>query len=556
MLSTPILGFGNTLMTINQSNTPDSLKTKSAKEISKYIESSTVEESIILENTLSNLISDHSVLAEYYYNISDTFFYNKEKTDRSRYYLNKAISNAKTVGNDSILSKYFIAIGHTYLKDWENQKSLDYYNDALNIATKYKNIKHQYSAYSGIAIILKRMNELDRALDVCDNALKLIEKSKDKHTANHVRLYTIISEIYLDLEKYDSAIYYADNGLAISEPLDYSIGSIDLYTKKGIVALKTLERAKALQYFRKAEEIIITKDISQKKSILNLNYFFARTFREEKKYDQAISYLNNSISILEEKDMGNIRVLETYILLAECYTEIGETNKASYWYQKLNKLRDQFQEAKQQTISKIYNQDIDKLESQIEKLKNEEIKQAYHKKLMFFILIAICLILLFFVFKYFQKQRKNTKQFNQLIEKINSLESRENNDTKDFVIDDKKVKDVLNGLEKLEKQEYFLQTDCDLRSMAKKVKTNTTYLSKIIKKHKATNFNDYINELRIEYALKRLKNDKKFRSFSVKSIALEIGYKTDNSFTKHFKSKTGLNPSYYIKKIELQSENF
>ncbi len=91
--------------------------------------------------------------------------------------------------------------------------------------------------------------------------------------------------------------------------------------------------------------------------------------------------------------------------------------------------------------------------------------------------------------------------------------------------------------------------------MSKKVKTNTTYLSKIIKTHKAASFNDYINDLRIEYALKRIKNDKKFRSFSVKSIALEIGYKTDNSFTKHFKSKTGLNPSYYIKKINNQDHN-
>ncbi|WP_299188745.1 helix-turn-helix domain-containing protein [uncultured Aquimarina sp.] len=547
-------GKSTTKTFTNQLNVPDSLQSKSAQEIIKYIEASNTEQSIILEATLSNLITDLSILAEYYYDISDTF-YEKEKTGRSRYYLKKAINNAKTAGNDSILSKYFIGLGHSYLKDWKNQKSLDHYNKALDIASKYKNIRHQYSAHSGMAIILKRMKKLDDALEVCKGILKQIEKSKDRNTINHVRFLTILSEVYLDQNNYDSVIYYADQGLAISEPLDYSIGSIDLYTKKGIVALNRKELAKAQQYFRKAEEIILTKNISQKKSILNINYFFAHTFIEEKKYNQAISSLNNSISIIEEKDTRNIRVLETYILLAECYTKIQNTNEATYWYQKLNKLRDQFQEAKHQTISKINNQKINKLESQIEHLKNEEIKQAYHKKLIFFILITVCLILLFFVFKYFQKQKKNNQQFNQLIEKINSLESIDVAEKKGFVIDDKKVKDVLNGLEKLEQQKYFLQKDCDLRSIAKKVKTNTTYLSKIIKTHKAASFNDYINELRIDYALKRLKNDKKFRSFSVKSIALEIGYKTDNSFTKHFKSKTGLNPSYYIKKIDHQREN-
>jgi len=121
---------------------------------------------------------------------------------------------------------------------------------------------------------------------------------------------------------------------------------------------------------------------------------------------------------------------------------------------------------------------------------------------------------------------------------------------KEINIDDQKVSDIIKRLDKLEEQEYFLKSCCSLGTMAKKVKTNATYLSWVIRTYKEKSFNVYINRLRIEYVLKRLKKDKKFRFFSIESISLEIGYKSNTSFVKHFKAKTGLNPSYYIKDIQ------
>ena len=39
------------------------------------------------------------------------------------------------------------------------------------------------------------------------------------------------------------------------------------------------------------------------------------------------------------------------------------------------------------------------------------------------------------------------------------------------------------------------------------------------------------------------------RRYLIEAIALEIGYKSTDSFVKHFKNKTDLNPSYYIKQL-------
>ena len=104
-------------------------------------------------------------------------------------------------------------------------------------------------------------------------------------------------------------------------------------------------------------------------------------------------------------------------------------------------------------------------------------------------------------------------------------------------------------MEKLKEQKYFLKQECNSYNVAKKIKTNTSYLSKVINSHFQKNFNTYINDLRINYAIVRLKNDSRFRSFSIQSIAEELGYKSADSFTKYFKQDTGLNPSFYIKQL-------
>lgn len=119
-----------------------------------------------------------------------------------------------------------------------------------------------------------------------------------------------------------------------------------------------------------------------------------------------------------------------------------------------------------------------------------------------------------------------------------------------FNIDDEKINEILQKIERLEDKKYYLRQDCTLHNMAKRLKTNTSYLSKIINSHLDKSFSTYINELRVNYAIIELKNNKRLRSYSVKGIAQELGYKNADAFSKYFKAATGITPSVYIKKIE------
>ena len=89
-----------------------------------------------------------------------------------------------------------------------------------------------------------------------------------------------------------------------------------------------------------------------------------------------------------------------------------------------------------------------------------------------------------------------------------------------------------------------------ITTLSKKTQTNSKYVSKIINFYKKKSATSYVNDLRIEYAIHRLKNDTLFRKYTIKSISNEIGYANSQSFATAFFKKTGLKPSYFIKEIE------
>ena len=100
-----------------------------------------------------------------------------------------------------------------------------------------------------------------------------------------------------------------------------------------------------------------------------------------------------------------------------------------------------------------------------------------------------------------------------------------------------------------ENKNKFLANNINLVSLAKELNTNSTYLSHIINNTAGKNFANYINDLRIDYAIKKLKKEPKFRRYSIAAIAEEVGFNNIKSFSRAFLKKTGEHPSEYIKKL-------
>ncbi len=482
------------------------------------------------------------------------FFYKKKEYEKSIEYINEAIKFFKAPQHDKFLYSLYVVKGNAYLLSWKYTKALDAYYKALEInQASIKNEVNEAIININIAIVYRKVRQFVQAKKVYKNTLNFIERSKIKNSKTHVKVLSEISFLYIDLEEYDSITPYLNDGIRISKLYDYKDEVANFYTANGIALYHKGEYDKAIKYLSDAENNLLNEDVPEKRYLVNNTFFIAKCFYAQQNYQKSINKIHEVIDMVDD-DEYNTEAIDLYNLLAKSNKAMGNDEEAIQWYEKSIELDKRSKKEKDNTIETIYEKEKEILGEEINIL--EKIKSKIISVLLLLILIiAITLIV------YFKKQKSNKLVFNKLIEKINTLETRKDkkpklsNAPKEMVIDDQKVHKVLKELEKLEKQEYFLKVDCNLGSMSKKIKTNTLYLSKIIKNYKEKSFNEYINDLRINYALRRLKNDKTFRLFSIKSIALEIGYKSDHSFVKHFKAKTGLNPSYYIKNLQQIKSN-
>lgn len=111
---------------------------------------------------------------------------------------------------------------------------------------------------------------------------------------------------------------------------------------------------------------------------------------------------------------------------------------------------------------------------------------------------------------------------------------------------EKLVEEILAKLQSMEDCHFFLEKGFTLNKLAKKFRTNTSYLSAIINEYKGKNFNSYLNFLRIEYAAKMITESKVWRSYSVEKIASECGFTNRSNFSKIFTEIKGISPNGFI----------
>ncbi len=95
----------------------------------------------------------------------------------------------------------------------------------------------------------------------------------------------------------------------------------------------------------------------------------------------------------------------------------------------------------------------------------------------------------------------------------------------------------------------YQNSNITLSFLSQKVNLSEGYISQLINKHTCYNFNDYINNLRIEDAKQMLSN-KDFNNYTISSIGLESGFNTKTSFYNAFKKFTGKTPNQYKKSVQ------
>ncbi len=187
-----------------------------------------------------------------------------------------------------------------------------------------------------------------------------------------------------------------------------------------------------------------------------------------------------------------------------------------------------------------------------ENYKNELDSSITKGRYILFSVLGIAVLLVIFFAVRLLQIRGRIKEYENFTVKLRV--NRDKKAVQPQAISEKTETLLLQKLEDFEKTDDCIRPDISLQSLAKKLDTNTKYLSEIINKHKQKNFNAYINELRINYITCKLKENAVYRNYKIKYLAEESGFSTHSAFAAAFKAVNGLSPAHYIQLLNHKEE--
>lgn len=236
--------------------------------------------------------------------------------------------------------------------------------------------------------------------------------------------------------------------------------------------------------------------------------------------------------------------------LAISYLASNKKNQHKVYNDKFLALSNQVDLIEQESLNMLYNllskQDEASLDAEEQMYKNYEF-------LLFGGLLLICLIGVFILLKS-EARKKRLREIISYIEitKNNYLQTKPTKKvkTKRIEIPEETEQNILTKLKRFENSKKFLNKDMSLAVLAGQFETNTKYLSGVINKHYHDNFNTFINKLRINYIIDKLKNDSNYINYKISFLAEESGYSSHSSFATVFKSVVGMSPVTFIKLIQ------
>jgi YesN/AraC family two-component response regulator len=475
----------------------------------------------------------------------------KKFTDTIALYLKQVIPAKE---NYYELANIYNIIANTYLKKPDLSKA----SDNLIIAQKFAELNGDFKQIikikSNLSIVKGSVGMRRKAIEEMKHNIQLIDEQnipgdeylKDWKNRNALNMGVFYIDEYKegDDKKYLDSASAVFNKMLLTGLSDHLLAQVN--TKLGIINNELGDFDKATAYYKTS--IAIYTKLNSQKEIDIVTYNSGYNFYKQQKYKEAKDIFLTVIR--NNKDTADFNYLFSHKYLGDIYT-VEKNDSAIYYSNKFLALYTSKSEQDKAAVIKSYNELEKKdLNEEISALKSQ-LKSNGRVQYLFAVIIIVLAGAFFFLTRLYVKSKKESAaRLNELIKKLN--EHKAEDKPREFSqqkITSENERKIIDGLVKLEKEAYFLKKDFNLHNTAKKIGSNTAYLTAVIKTYKKMSFNDYTNELRINYILKELMANEKLQNYTIQSLAEVAGYKNGASFSKIFKLKTGVTPYQFIEKL-------
>ncbi|WP_417799733.1 helix-turn-helix domain-containing protein [Tenacibaculum sp.] len=483
-------------------------------------------------------------------------YYLADILNNEKVYLNfcdSLIDITKKIPNKNFPANIYIKKATFLFHKRQNSKALKELINANQIIDKHKNLYLKNKVLYLMGTIYNSIGQKKKALNLYKQvyyfALKENLLAKDDFFSSLLINLTIE---YRNLNEIDSSLLYNNRAVSLYKKINDSVSLGYSYFSLGLIYQKKKEHEKALKSYLKSIPAI--KNDENYRILASTYTKVAKLYDSIGLYSKSLKYHLKADSLFSVRKIPSRFLEDSYKYLINQYKNKNLKKQLLY----INKLLEvkEFKLNEKNKVNKtlIDEYDIPNLLSEkkqiIEKLE-KEIKESKKNRIIYISLLFLSLLLIGYQIK---RKRTFKKRFIALINQKETINKKEiplvSPITNKHEISSETINIIMKGLEAFEKNTDFLSSKINLQLLADRLDTNTSYLSKIINQHKKNSFSNYINQLRVEYAVEKLKNDVLWRKYTIKAIAQEVGFKNAESFSKAFYKFTGIKPSYFIKELE------
>ncbi len=483
-------------------------------------------------------------------------YYLSDITKDSTYlfnYWNNIIKKTKNSNNKLYPAISYLELGDFYFHKGKKEAALIKYLLMQKSIEANKNDSLKKINLSRLGAIKKGNKDYKEALILHMQSYNYydINNINNKKINEYFSLLLNISTTHSSLKQYDSAIFYNKKMKSLALKFRDSILYGYVLVNYGGIELNKGNYKIAIDNFKKSIPRVIEDENYY--TLSNLYVSLGKAYYKLDNINFSVNYYKKVDSLFQKTSNYYKSQKPAYKFLISYYKEKNNDKKQLEYINKYIEV-DSVLNARAKNVARnlTYNYDIPNLLEERKHIENRLKGRLSSTKKWILGIASMTLILLLILIQQIKKRKLYKMRFQQLINSPTlGSETLQKEIPKNEQLFSKAIfQSISTHLDEFEKQQKFLSSEITLHSLAKTFETNSKYLSQFINQQKEQSFNNYLNRLRINFTIEKLKTDARFRKYSIKAIANEVGFNTPESFSKAFYKNTKIKPSYFIKELD------
>ena len=273
-----------------------------------------------LQEDLKNAKSDSQRMS-LYYELSSKYQFNDN--DKAISYAEQLLELAKNKKDTTNIVYGKAMIAHSYYNLGALDKALKINLEAYEIAKDFENEKLIDYIITHLALIYDEMGNYSKALEYYRYN---IQYAKENNLPQDQMIGLLnIADMYVRMEEYDSAEYYAEKAIEFEEESEEYIRSI-AYINYGVALEKNNDFDKALIYLLRGLEIQYTSDADYA-AISEAYLTISNIYVKKNQYKNALQFADSSINSAKKSE-SNYYLRKGYELRSSIHKTLGNPIKA------------------------------------------------------------------------------------------------------------------------------------------------------------------------------------------------------------------------------------